>query len=225
MFRKSGSVTLLQFEGALPEAGSSAFSAALQARRFRTIEHAASEESSAGWVSPADPTGDSFDPASIVTGDAWWLRIRFDRKVLPPAWLAIYRVAAEASAGRKLTPRERRELRADLCEKLLPRILPAVRFVDVLVVPREKRVLLFSTSAATQAAFGELFEHSFDVHVTPAEPGALAARADLGPDLARQLADVRPVRWPRGDERLAAQHADHDDHADHSTNGGLEAQA
>lgn len=204
MFRKTGSVTLLHFEGRLPKAGSAEFTAALQNQRFRTIEHAASEEASAGWVSPTDPTGDSFAAEAITHDDAWWLRLRLDRKVLPPTWLAIYRSAAEASIGRRLSPRERKELRADLCEKLLPRILPAVRFVDVLVCPGEHRVLLFAGAGAVRETFTRLFEESFDVRVTPSDPGALAERCDLGAGALRRLAEIRPVLWPREGQRPPA---------------------
>jgi DNA recombination-dependent growth factor C len=204
MFRRSGSVTLLRFAGELPAPGTPAFTNALAKQRFRTIEHAASEESSVGWVTQADPTGDSFAPDAIEFDGAWWLRLRFDRKTLPLAWVRIYRVAAEASAGRRLSPRERKELRADLCDKLLPRILPAVRFVDVLIQPREQRVLLFSTSRAAREAFGRIFEQSFDVRAETLGPRAFAEEQDLAPAERRQLDELRPVRWPRAHADAAA---------------------
>ena len=60
-----------------------------------TIENAASEETSVGWVTPADPTGDSFAVEDLDAGHATWLRMRIDTKKMPTKWLQIHRDAAE----------------------------------------------------------------------------------------------------------------------------------
>ena len=73
--RRSGSVACFFIEGKIPSPPGDAFTTALRAQRFRSIEDAASEEISAGWVSPQDPTGERFAIDEIDHDQALWLRI------------------------------------------------------------------------------------------------------------------------------------------------------
>jgi hypothetical protein len=91
MFRSTGSVSCFMVEGRVPDPASSEFAAALAGKRFNSIETAASEQVSMGWVTPCDPTGDSFEPADMDGEHARWLRVRIDKKSLPPAWVTIHR--------------------------------------------------------------------------------------------------------------------------------------
>ena len=43
---------------------------------------------------------------------------------MPRKWLQIHRDVAEKAKGKKLSAKERRELKDDLTDKLLPRVLP-----------------------------------------------------------------------------------------------------
>lgn len=199
--RKSGSVVACHWQGAIPSPADASFVAALQQRRFRTIENAASEEVSIGWVTPVDPTGDSFAPEDLDGGAGTWLRFRIDRKKLPPRWLQIHRDAAEKARGRKLSARERRELKDDLTEKLLPRVLPTIQLVDALLHHERAMVLLFAQSRTTREAFGKLFFETFGVPVQQDDPLAAGLRAGLGPQAQHRLERLEPVRWP-GAERI-----------------------
>lgn len=199
-FSKGGSVTALRYEGTLPELHSEPFGAALSAQRFRTIETAASEAESAGWVTINDPTGDTFDAEDLEHGPAIWLRVRMDKKTLPARWVQIYRTSAERAAGRKLSVRERRELKEDLMDKLLPRVLPTVRWVDALLFPERKLVLLMSTSAGAIEAFQKLFLASFSTALERCDPLLRAQMVGLDRDQVGYLDQVAPVRWPGQDE-------------------------
>ncbi len=196
VFRRSGGVATFPWQGARPAPAGDAFAEALRQRRFRTIEDAASEESSAGWVTPADPTGDSFGPEDMDAGAATWLRFRIDKKVLPKKWLAIHRDAAAKAKGRPLSGRERRELKDDLADKLLPRVLPNVNLVDALVVREKKQVLLFATGKSVRETFAKLFFESFALVLEPSDPLQLALRAGLSPEMNAELERLQPVRWP-----------------------------
>jgi DNA recombination-dependent growth factor C len=180
----------------VPEATDPSFAAALKKQRFRTIEDAASEETSAGWVSPTDPTGETYDPEQMVFEDACWLRMRTDKKSLPARWVSIYRSVAEHSAGRKLTARERRDLKQDLMQKLLPRILPTVQFVDAVWYPTPKKLLLLATSTAVRENFQRLFETSFEARMHAAGPLGLAVHGSLTKAQKDYLRQVAPIRWP-----------------------------
>jgi len=207
MFRRSGSVVAWFVAGKAPDPRSPEFAARLRSQRFRTIEDAASEEQSVGWVTPADPTGGSFEPEDMDLDCATWLRMRLDKKSLPAAWLGIHRSTAERSAGRRLTARERKDLKQDLCEKLLPRVLPTVSLVDALYVPDRGLVLLFSSSARVREEFNKLFFRTFAQSLVQAGPGTLATRVGLPREPLAYLEQVAPVPWPGPATRAPAARA------------------
>lgn len=195
-FRRSGGVAAFFWQGKITDPHDAAFGEALANRRFRTIENAASEEISIGWVTPADPTGDTFVGEDLDGGVGTWLRLRIDKKALPKKWLAIHRDAAEKSKGKKLSARERRELKDDLSEKLLPRVLPTVNLVDALLFVDKKTVLLFATSKSVREAFGKLFFETFTVPLERANPLQCGRRTGLDADGLAALERLEPVRWP-----------------------------
>lgn len=197
--RKSGGVVAFHWQGKLADPATPAFAEALAQRRFRTIEHAASEEVSVGWVTKADPTGDTFATEDLDGGAGTWLRIRLDKKTLPKKWLQIHRDAAEKSRGKKLSARERRELKDDLTEKLLPRVLPTVNLVDALLFFDQHLVLLFATSRSVIEAFDKLFFETFSLPLERQNPRVAGLALKLGPEAERALERLDPVRWPSSD--------------------------
>ncbi len=195
--RRTGSFVALSWSGQIPDPHDEAFAEALAQRRFRTIENAASEEVSIGWVTPADPTGDSFALEDMDGGPATWLRIRIDAKVLPKKWVAMHIDAAEKSRGKKLSARERRELKDDLAEKLLPRVLPATSTVDALLFHDRRLVLLFSTAKSAREAFTKLFHEALGVALSLSLVGPLAMGNQVADDAGRAaLERLEPTRWP-----------------------------
>lgn len=194
--RRSGGVVAFHWQGKIADPATDAFPEALAQRRFRTIENAASEEVSVGWVTPADPTGDSFAREDLDGGVGTWLRLRIDKKTLPKKWLMIHRDAAEKARGKKLSARERRELKDDLTEKLLPRVLPSVNLVDALLFHDRHLVLLFATSKSVREAFGKLFFETFTVPLDRLNPLQAALHARLGAVMNEALDRIEPMRWP-----------------------------
>lgn len=197
--KKSGSVVAFFWDGKIADPHGSAFADAMAKHRFRTIENAASEEVSAGWVTPVDPTGDSFAPEDLDGGAGTWLRFRIDKKSLPKKWLQIHRDAAEKARGKKMSARERRELKDDLTEKLLPRVLPTIQLIDALLQHEKRTVQLFATSKSAREVFGKLFFETFGVPLERANPLQCGRRAGLDAELQRALEQAEPVRWPRAE--------------------------
>lgn len=195
--RKGGSFAAFTWTGKLPDPTGEEFTAALAQRRFRTIENAASEETSSGWVTPVDPTGDSFTPEDLDGGTGTWLRVRVDKKALPKKWLQAHRDAAEKATGKKLSARERRELKDDLCEKLLPRVLPTIAHVDALLFREKRLVLLFSTSKGAREVFAKLFFESFSLPLSELNTLALALRDATSSSVGAAIGKLEPTRWPR----------------------------
>ena len=205
MFRRSGSVACFFVEGSLSDPLGPSFLEALKDHRFRTIENAAAEQTSIGWVTRGDPTGDSFEREDMDCDTAVWMRMRIDKKSAPAKWLQIYRHAEERAAGRKLGAKERKELKDDLLARLMPRVLPTINLVDAVYVPREELILLFATSNAVKEAFHSLFYATFAVSLRPANPSRLALSFDLGKDENDRLAELAPHAWtnPRQNGRAA----------------------
>ncbi len=197
--KKGGSVVVFYWDGKVADPRDQAFADALQKHRFRSIENAASEEISAGWVTAADPTGETFALEDLDGGAGTWLRFRIDKKVLPKKWLQIHRDAAEKSRGKKLSARERRELKDDLTEKLLPRVLPNVQLIDALLYHEKRTVQLFGTSKVARETFGKLFFESFGVPLDRANPLQCGRRAGLDGEAQNTLERLEPVRWPRAE--------------------------
>ena len=196
--RRSGGSVAFYWQGKIADPRDEGFCEALAQRRFRTIENAASEEVSVGWCTPADPTGDSFSIEDLEGGVGTWLRVRIDKKTLPKKWLMIHRDAAEKARGKKLSAKERRELKDDLTEKLLPRVLPTVNLVDALLFFDRKLVLLFATSKSVREAFGKLFFETFSMPLDRANPLQCGLRAKLGDEANARLERLEPMRWPDG---------------------------
>lgn len=194
--KKSGGVVPFFWQGKILDPRDDAFAEALSPQRFRTIENAASEETSIGWVTPADPTGDSFAIEDLDGGIGTWLRFRIDKKSMPMKWLQIHRDAAEKARGKKLSAKERRELKEDLMDQLLPRVLPTITLVDALLFHDRKTVLLFATSKSAKEAFAKLFFETFTVQLETADPLQSGLRADLSPDQKHALERLEPIRWP-----------------------------
>jgi hypothetical protein len=206
--RRSGGAVLFFWDGKLPRPDEEAFAEALNKRRFRTIEDAASEEVSAGWVTAVDPTGDSFASEDMDAGAATWIRFRIDKKQLPRKWLQIHRDVAEKAKGKKLSAKERRELKDDLMDKLLPRVLPAINMVDALLYHDRKTIVLLNTSKTVGETFQKLFFESFQLPLEMADPLRLGFRAGFDADTQHSLQRAEPIRWFREEKGKQRKDAD-----------------
>jgi len=191
--RRSGSVVALRVDGRIADPRDQGFAELLRTRRFRTIENAASEEVSIGWCTPADPTGETFTVDDLDGGAGTWLRFRTDVKKLPAASLQMHRAAREKALGRRLSARERRELRDELHEHLLPRVLPRTTFVDALLFHQSGLVLLFATAKAARDSFGKLFFESLGAPLNSCGPNAIATETAW-----HDVLNLAPTRWPGG---------------------------
>ena len=195
VLRRGGSAVAFTWSQAA-DPSAAKFCDQLAAHRFRSIERAASEESSAGWVTPGDPTGDSFDLDDLVAGGHWWLRIRVDAKKFPASKLQMEIAAHERTRGKRLSARDRRELKDHLHEQMLPGILPRTQFVDALVHRELRSALLLSTSKAARETFGKLMKEAFGVEPRLQTSGesALGEHGD-------QIGKLQPTVFPGGGPR------------------------
>lgn len=194
--RRSGSFVAFTWQGEILDPRDAAFAEALRSRRFRTIENAASEEVSVGWCTPVDPTGETFSVEDLDGGAGTWLRFRMDKKTMPKEWLRTHLDAAANARGKRLSARERRELRDSLAESMLPRVLPTITKVDALLFHERRTVLLFATSKAAREAFGKLFFESLGVALERNNPLQAGLHAGLTDEQRHTLERLEPIRWP-----------------------------
>lgn len=195
-FRRGGSFVAFTWSGKVQDPRDQAFADALATRRFRTIDKAASEEVSAGWVTPEDPSGNQFALEELDAGSATWLRVRVDTKRLPKAQVQMHLAAAAREKGRALSARERRELKDDLAEKMLPRVIPSTTNIDALLFHERRRVLLFAGSKSARETFGKLFFESFGVPLQALGALAMALESVASPDV-EAVERMEPTRWPQ----------------------------
>lgn len=194
--RHSGATSAFTWDFDLIRPGQNGFGVErLQEHRFRTIASAATEETSTGWCTQADPSGGSFDLEDLDAGNACWLRLRIDVKRLPKDQVTMHLAAATRAKGRALTAKERRDQKQELADALLPKLPPKTVLVDVLVWFDDKRGLLFSTAKAARDTFGKLWFQTFGCPAQWLEPGLLA-REKLDDADGRALEKLSPVRWP-----------------------------
>ncbi len=200
-FRRNGSLVRYFLDGELP-ASDEDILLGLHEHRFRSIERAAGEVTSVGWVSPGDPSGNEFLREEICLPSFLRFRMRIDRKRVPPVWMRIHMEAEiKARGGRRPGPKERREIRADIEEKLLPRVLPTVRLAEISVDRSKGRLLLFGTSISVRDECCALFHKTFGIRLREAGPSELAESFSLPRERLAVLADLRPCElhpWNSG---------------------------
>lgn len=192
--RRSGSVTRFFLQGSLPGAGDHAWVEAFRKHRFRTIEDANSEEESAGWVSHADTTGSVFPEEECLLEQVVCVRLRMDKKKAPTRWLQI-RLGAELRNAGKVSPQRKKEIKQKILDELLPRVLPSVTLIDVLIRPRTKELLLFSTGLGACDALRKLVLTTFGAKALAADARQTALHGKLPQELLKALDQASPTSF------------------------------
>jgi hypothetical protein len=200
--RRSGSVTRFFLEGPLPQAGDPRWLKAFGQHRFKTIEDSSSEEESTGWVSYADPTGGLFPEEDCLLEQVVCVRLRIDRKKAPARWLQI-RLNQELRGAGKVSPQRRKEIKQRILDELLPRVLPTVTLIDVLIRPRTRELLLFSTGIGAGDALRKLVLTTFGAKARPADARQTALHGKLPPEMLKLLDRAAPTSFASGARETA----------------------
>jgi hypothetical protein len=190
--RRSGSFVRFFLDGELPVGDG--WVKGFERDRFKGIEDASSEEESIGWVSPGDPTGKGFDAADCWVQEAVAVRIRVDRKRVPAKWMWIH-MTVELAGRDRMTAREKRDLREEVSRRILPRVLPVVSWIDVLIVPKKREALVFGASGKSVEVFRGLMLRTFELRAAAAEPRELALRMGLSAERLQYLEECSPTTF------------------------------
>lgn len=199
MFRN---VRLFRLHGAWPETGE-ALSDALQAAAFRPCE--AWAERSAGWEPPG---GDAGAPLCRRVEGADLLRLRTQARILPAAAIADALEARveeyRARAGEEPSRREKRKLKEQTRDALLPKAFVKSQRTTGFVLPAERIVAI---DAATDARTEHFLEH-LRAPLGRLEVAPLAFRNPVGSLLMRIFLGDAPRGFALGNECRMSDPAD-----------------
>ena len=169
---------------------------AVTKRAFRESEDGVGDpRQSFGWVTVHDPLLTSFTPADLFFHHYLVLGFRYDKRLVPPKllWLERRRLENERKAARgvtKLGAAERREIKAEIADRLIARALPTPRLFDVVWNLQTGRVYFSGKLRAAREAFGDCFRETFGVAPVPLIPYLAAEHVGLG---SRQVEALRAV--------------------------------
>ena len=168
---------------------------------FQDIDEIA-EERAWGWVCFEDMLDSAWHSAPPEKGAYLAFALRLDTRRIPPAVLKKYTAIAlkEEDArikeqGKKFISRERKkELREQVKLRLMSRFLPIPAVFDVAWATETNTIYLASTQSKLIELFMNHFTLTFDLHLEPLTPYALAASSLDEKTLAR-LDTIEPTSF------------------------------
>ena len=117
--------------------------------KFRFVPCTPSQEKSTGWT---EPRGQDHGPLVESVGGQWVLEFMIEAKTLPGSVVrrkVDERCAQiEATTGRKPGKKEKRDLKEDITQELLPMAFTRHARVAVWIDPKEHRLVINATNAA-----------------------------------------------------------------------------
>ena len=173
----------------------------IKAHAFAPIDPKSDVEKSIGWVSILDSEQLDLDAADtlFVSSGGEQLRISMRMDTLKPNAAEVRRQldtkarAVEAEQRRKITKREKRELKEEIVRQLRLRSLPRVRTLDVVWNLDTKRLYLWSQTKNVNEHFIELFLQSFAMKLDVEGPTMWARAAIDAPTLGKL--EPAPELW------------------------------
>ena len=174
----------------------SAFAAAVDRHRFRELNGDGSQQT-CGWIGIHDPLATELTPADLFFQHYLAVGFRFDRRAVPAVLLRLERRRLEAERRQargvpRLGAAARREVKAEVTERLLARALPVPRLYDCLWNLETGRVYLTGIQRTARDAFAELFRRTFGVEPQPLIPYFAAAHTGLSPRALETLRAAEP---------------------------------
>ncbi|RME75559.1 MAG: hypothetical protein D6776_02910 [Planctomycetota bacterium] len=191
-----------------PRGGLGGIVARLERHRFVPLGDDVEQEEAWGWITLEHLLDVQFRPDKIELGPYVVFGLRRDRRKAPAALVRAHvrqqELAHREATGRWLAARERRELREQVRETLVRKVLPSASSWPV-VWHRGAACLWFGTASqrANEMLVG-LFRETFELELTRLGPGALAARLLEGDEQAwASLARLEPTAFVAAGSRPA----------------------
>jgi hypothetical protein len=181
-----------------PRLGLESFVERLEQHRFVPLGAAVEEEERHGWITLEHLLDVAFRPDKIELGPYVAFALRRDRRKAPAALVRAHVRQEELAhlnlTGKRLPPKQRRDLRQRVRDELITQVLPSASSWPVVWHLRDRRLWFGTGSQKANELFVALFRETFELDLVPLGAGALAHRLGGGtPELGAQLTSLRPT--------------------------------
>jgi len=201
----SSTLTRFMVLGRPPRDYQQSFLENIREKAFVSIEHSTAE-SSVGWVEFDDFTSNEFAaPERTIRAEVIALTLRCDQLRVPATVKGLYLKRAERrrlqETGRtRLSRSERQELREQVTEELLGKVLPVPSVYEVVWSLDTNVLFLGTTNRTVISTFMDLFTQTFGLDLRIAHPFALGPELALIEDQLEDWERLEPVEFAAGGE-------------------------
>jgi hypothetical protein len=158
--------------------------ARLAKKKFVSLEAAHEETERVGWITLEHLFDTRFEIEKVFRDPFVCFALRIDKRKIPMnllrAHVKIEEQAARNATGKPVGPAKRREIREQVREKLVEKVLPSAASYPVVLAPNRGIVWFSNTGQRACEACVAHFEETFDVALIPQTPRYLALRLSQG---------------------------------------------
>ncbi len=181
MVTGSGSLTKYWVEEALPQNFMEELPDRITRYAFRRLDENSTEESSKGWVNIMDILDNRFEAMEYLKEPYVAMSMRIDKRKIPSTALRQACLEAEEKVKElekvEFLPKEvRKDIKEDARNRLLKRAIPDSKAYDMIWNINTGLVLFGGVNNKLCDEFAEYFLKTFEMHLQPVFPYAVAAR-------------------------------------------------
>lgn len=152
----------------------------LEKKKFLPLDGAREETERAGWITLEHLFDTRFEPEKVFADPFVCFALRIDRRKVPAnlvrAHVKIEEQAVRNATGKPVGPAKRRELREQVHERLLEKVLPAATSYPVVLAPNRRLVWFSNCGQKTCETFVAQFEETFEIALIAQTPRQVALR-------------------------------------------------
>ncbi len=190
----TGSVTRYWVDGDLPSNFMQELPERIARYAFRSLDENSSEESAKGWVNIMNVLDSRFPSMEYLKEPYVAMAYRVDKRKIPPTALRQYCMEAEEKVKElekvEFLPKAvRKEIKEDVKARLMKRAIPDTRTYDMIWNYNTGVLIFGGVNNKLCDDFSEYFLKTFDFHLKPVFPYALACRVMEQNDAALEILD------------------------------------
>jgi DNA recombination-dependent growth factor C len=156
----------------------------LERKKFLPLDAAREETERCGWITLEHLFDTQFDLEKVFIDPFLKFGFRVDRRRVPAnlvrAHVKIEERAVREATGKPVGAARRREIREQVVEKLLEKVLPAATAYEVVLAPKRGFVWFSNTGEKATELFVAHFEDTFEIALVAQGPRQCALRLSGG---------------------------------------------
>jgi recombination associated protein RdgC len=156
----------------------------LTKKKFIPLDAAREETERCGWISLDHLFDTRFEIEKVFRDPFLCFALRVDRRKVPAnllrAHVKLEEQAQRNATGKPVGPAKRREIREQVRERLIEKVLPAAASYPAVVAPNRGVVWFSNAGQKTCELFVAHFEETFEIALIQETPRNLALRATHG---------------------------------------------